>query len=319
MMEDLEATLRKEFGGRLETAVNLSNFVSIKVGGVADYFFRAKNIEDLVSAVSIANKLQIPYFILGGGYNIVPSDSGFPGLVIKNESNSITFSPDFSTVIVDSGVNLSRLINLAASRDLGGLEFLFGVPGTVGGAVYGNAGAFKHEIGDFIKSVTVLELLDNKIVLSKYDKKWMGFDYRTTKLKEYTESHDSDTHIKPVILTVTVQLVQRRRDEILRMMQENLKEKKKHQPLTETSAGSFFKNIDSKSMESAAGYLLDKAGAKKLRVGGAAFSAKHANFLINRKKATANDIRNLAEMAKVKVKEKFEVELEEEIEYIGRW
>lgn len=314
MTDNLELELINELGDRLERDVVLKNFTSLRVGGVADYFYRAKNIEDLVLAVSTAYKLKIPYFILGGGYNIVPSDSGFPGLVIKNECQNIVFSPDFSTVIVDSGVNLSKLINLAASRDLGGLEFLFGIPSSVGGAIYGNAGAFRHEIGDYVKSVTLLEPRDDGMAVVRHEPRWMNFSYRSSRLKNAAV----DDKFKPVILTATLQLVQRRKDEILRLMQKNLEEKKRYQPLSEVSAGSFFKNVTSQE-DGAAGYLLDKSGAKKLRVGGAAFSGKHANFLINRKNATSSDIRNLAQIAKEKVKDKFGLDLKEEVEYIGRW
>lgn len=313
-MEDIEDILHKEFGDRLKRNEVLRDHVSLKVGGVADYFFEAKNIEDLVHAVSTAYKSKIPYFILGGGYNIVPSDAGFPGFVIKNSSSNIVFSPDFSTVIVDSGVNLGRLINLAAGRDLGGLEFLFGIPSTVGGAIYGNAGAFKYEISDFVKSVTLLVPRGDKMMVVKHDPAWMNFSYRSSKLK----SGFSEEKFKPVILTATLQLVQRRKDEILRMMRENIHAKKTSQPLDERSAGSFFKNAGT-NKEMAAGYLLDQSGCKKLRVGGAEFSRKHANFLINKKNATASDIRSLASKAKDAVNSKYNIDLQEEVEYIGKW
>ena len=313
-MSEIEDVLQKEFGDRLQTNTELKDHVSLKVGGVSDYFLTVEKIEDLVHAVSTAYKLKIPYFVLGGGYNIVPSDFGFPGLVIKNRCSNIVFSPEFSTVIVDSGVILGKLINIAAGRDLGGLEFLFGVPGTVGGAIYGNAGAFGLEISDFVKSITMLVPKDSEMVLLKHSPKWMDFSYRSSILKrEYT-----DEKFKQVILTATLQLVQRRKDEIIRFMQENIKKKKDSQPLEETSAGSFFKNAGPRP-ENAAGYLLDQAGAKKLSVGGAAFSKKHANFLVNRKNATATDIRSLAEKAKNIVKEKHNVDLNEEVEYIGKW
>jgi len=313
-MNDIDVELRKILGEELQQNVVLRDFVSMRVGGVADFFYTATDISNLTLAVSAAVKLKIPYFILGGGYNVIPSDRGFPGLVIKNDCSNIVFSPDFSGVITDSGVNLGRLINQAASHDLGGLEFIFGVPSTVGGAVYGNAGAFGQSIGDFVKSVTLLVPKDDTVVIVKHSPTWMNFRYRSSALK----NDFREEKYKPVILTVTLQLVQRRKDEILRMMQENLRLKKNGQPLAEKSSGSFFKNLGALP-ENAAGYLLDHAGAKKLRVGGAAFSKKHANFLINHKNATANDVHDLAEKAKELVKEKFDCDLEEEIEYIGRW
>lgn len=310
-MQERENDLKRELGEKLQTNVVLREWVSIGVGGIADYFYVADSIDELVKAISVAIKFNLSYFILGGGYNVIPSDSGYPGLVIKNNSKNIAFSGENSQVVVDSGVNIGTLITQAASRDLGGLEFLFGVPGTVGGAVYGNAGAFGFEIGEFVKNLILLvpEKKDFRIVKRNHD--WMNFSYRESKLKNI----NTEKNYKPVILTVIIQLIQRRHDEIAKIMQNNLTEKRKTQPLDEKSAGSFFKNPPSGS----AGLLLDQAGAKKLKVGGAGISKKHANFIINRKNATANQIRELAELAKETVENKFNVTLFEEVEYIGRW
>lgn len=313
-MEEIEKKLKNEFGEDLKQNISLKDFVSLNVGGNAEFFYTAKEVDSLIRIISLAYEFKIPYCIIGGGYNVVPSDSGFAGLVIRNQCSNIAFSGDTSEVIVDSGLMLGKLINLAASKDFGGMEFLFGIPGTVGGAVYGNAGAFKYEIGDFVKSVILLVPKEGKMVIVKKDKKWMDFSYRSSKLKE----DFAGDKFKPVILTVKLQLVRRRRDEILSFMQQNLKQKKLSQPLEERSAGSFFKNI-SQVKEETAGFILDKVGAKKIRIGGAAFSKKHANFLINRKNATASDIRRLADKAKSLVKEKFGKALEEEVEYIGKW
>ena len=313
MMKDIEKKLKKELGEGLKQNIIMKELVSFGVGGVTDFYYAANNVDDLVKAVSLACSEEIPYFILGGGYNIVPSDVGFGGLVIENKCSNIAFSGDTSQVIVDSGLNLGKLINSAASREFGGLEFLFGVPGTVGGAVYGNAGAFGYEIGDFVKSVILLISQNGKVKIIKKDKDWMNFSYRLTRLKEAYGSKN-----KPVILTVKLQLVKRRRDEILKLMQENLKKRQATQPIRERGAGCFFKN-SGEGEKVSAGYLLDKAGGKKLREGGAAFSKKHANFLINKKDATACDIRKLADKARDLVKKEFNIELEEEIEYIGKW
>ena len=313
-MDETEQKLRQELGTELKLNVVLKEHSSIGVGGVADYYIVASKIDDLIKAASTAYKLNIPYIVIGGGYNIVPSDSGFPGLVIKNECSSMAFSGENSQVIVDSGLPLAKLINISAGKEFGGLEFLFGIPGTIGGAVYGNAGAFSYEVGDFVKSVILLMPKDGEMAIVKKNPEWMEFSYRSSKLKK----EFCNQKYKPVILTVKLQLVKRRRDEILALMQDNLSKKKENQPLNEKSAGSFFKNIDS-TPDHSAGYLLDKAGAKKMRVGGAAFSKKHANFLINQKKASADDIRHLADNAREAVKSKFDFDLEEEIEYIGKW
>lgn len=313
-MDEAEQKLRQKLGLDLKLNVVLKDYSSMGVGGVADYFIVVNKIDDLIKTVGAAYEVGIPYTVIGGGYNIVPSDSGYPGLVIKNECSSMAFSGENSQVIVDSGLPLAKLINISAGKEFGGLEFLFGIPGTLGGAVYGNAGAFSYEVGDFVKSVILLMPKDGQIAIVKKSPEWMEFAYRTSKLKKEYASQK----FKPVILTVKLQLVKRRRDEILGLMQDNLAKKKEKQPLNEKSAGSFFKNIDD-TPEHSAGYLLDKVGAKKMRVGGAAFSKKHANFLINQKKANAVDVRKLADKAREAVREKFDLELEEEVEYIGKW
>ena len=312
MNNEIEEKLISTFGGDLQRNVPLSSYSSIGVGGPANYFYVANNIDSLVKAVTTSFELNIPYIILGGGYNIVPSDLGYEGLVVKNECGNIAFSGDTSEVIIDSGVPLGKLINLAASRDLGGLEFLYGIPGTVGGAVYGNAGAFNYEIGDFVKSVIMLTPKMGKMTIVKKDNSWFNFSYRNSKLK----NEFIGDNFRPIILTVKLQLVRRRRDEIIGFMQQNLIKKQQSQPLSEKSAGSFFKN-PAGGAEGSAGFLLDQAGSKKIKFGGAAFSKKHANFLINKKNATANDIKSLAEKAKSLVKDKFNKNLEEEIENGG--
>jgi len=316
MLNALE--LKENFGDKLEENILLRDFTSMGVGGVADYFFRAQRVDELVGIVSHCSKNQVPYFILGGGYNLVISDMGFPGVVIKNEVKDIVFSGDSAEVIVGSGVEIARLLMDAASRDLGGLEFMFGIPGTIGGAVYGNAGAFGHAIGDFVKSVTLLlpgnENRETKIV--RHSGKWCMFGNRTSRLKEFSRTHPVES--KPVILSIKLQLAQSKKEVILRKMQENVKIKRSSQPLGEKSAGSFFKNPGI-GKEQSAGFLLDKSGAKRFHVGDAVVSKVHANFVVNRNKATAEDIRRLAGQMKDAVRAEFRTDLEEEIEYVGKW
>lgn len=310
--------LKDVFGEKLEENVLLRDFTSLGVGGVADYFYRATQVDDMVHLISYLSKNDIPYFILGGGYNLVVSDLGFPGVVIKNELKDIVFSADSAEVIVGSGVDIARLLMDSASRDLGGLEFLFGIPGTIGGAVYGNAGAFGHAIGDFVKSVTVLLPGDDdrEVKIVRHTKKWLNFQNRSSHLKEYAKTHPLVQ--KPVILSVKLQLCQSKKEIILRKMQENLKAKKIAQPISAKSAGCFFKNPGAQK-EQAAGFLLDKSGAKKFKVGGAVVSKQHANFVLNSNKATAEDIRRLAGKMKDAVRNEFRINLDEEVEYVGKW
>jgi len=328
---------QEQFGQKLEENVLLRDFTSMGVGGVADYFYRVDRVDELVGVISYLSKNNIPYLVIGGGYNLIVSDLGFPGVIIKNEVKDIVFSHDSAEVIVSSGVEIGRLLMDAVSRDLGGLEFMFGIPGTIGGSVYGNAGAFGHSIGDFVKSATIL-LPDKKSVeisvprhevdgngprprgvgtkIIRHTKKWFEFINRSSKIKEQAKLYPLEN--KPIILFVKLQLCQSKKEVILRKMQENLKVKRQTQPLDAKSAGCFFKNLGLQK-EQSAGFLLDQSGVKKMRVGDAIVSKKHANFVINKNKATAEDIRRLASQMKDAVRAEFRVNLEEEIEYIGKW
>jgi UDP-N-acetylmuramate dehydrogenase len=313
-MEIFKEKLKEVLGDKLQESVLLSGLTTIGVGGICDFFYKADSIEELVKAVNVAHKNKIPFFILGWGSNIVVSDYGFPGLVIKNESSNIVINQEGCEVIVDSGLPLPKLLTLIASNDLGGLEFMAGIPGTVGGAIYGNAGSKNYSISDYIKNVTLLELHNGKLVVHSYNRERMEFGCRSSKIKKMSKENG----FQPVILTARFRLTPRRKEEIMSSMQENLAKKRASQPLTEKSAGCFFKNLGSVP-EQAAGYLLDKSGAKKLKIGDAKVSKMHANFIINSKKATAREIRKLAKMASDLVEENFNIKLEEEIEYIGKW
>ncbi len=312
-MDILEEELKDRLGDNLEFNILLKSHTTLGVGGIADYFFHAQDIEQLVQSISLAENFKIPYIIIGGGSNVVFSDMGFKGLVIKNESKNIVINNDKGEVIADSGVSVSRLLNMTASENLGGIEFLAGIPGTLGGAIYGNAGSQSSYIGDYVKSVTMLDRVMGAQKVIKRSHDWMEFSYRSTKLKrQFTDGY------KPVILTVHMRMAQKRSDEILKSIQENMKMRRDKQPAGEKSCGSWFKN-PGKLPEQAAGYLLDRSGVKKMRVGGASISRKHANFIVNQKDASAKDIRKLSEMAKQAVYDNYDITLEEEIEYLGNW
>jgi len=315
----IEEHLSEALGKGLRSNIVLRDYTSFKVGGVADYFYKSDNVDNLVLAITTAIKLNIPYIVIGGGYNIVVSDIGFPGLVIKNESKNLVFLPESNEVIADSGLNLGTLLTEAASRDLGGLEYLFGVPGTVGGAIYGNAGAHGGSIGEHVKHITILipnkKSNDYKIV--KYKGDWLDFQYRQSKLKVLNKGIEVP-EFRPIILTARLRLTRSKSEIILDRMRKYLTEKKNKQPLGQMSAGSFFKN-PGEQKEQSAGFLLEKVGAKRIHIGKACVSKKHANFIINRGGAKAQDIRRLAEQLKIRVRDDYRINLEEEIEYVGRW
>lgn len=309
--------LRKVLGEKLKEHITLREFTTMKVGGVADYFFEAKNIEDIISAVMAARADKVPFHIIGWASNIIVSDFGYPGLIIRNKSNNISYLPDKSQVIADSGVDLSRLILYAINQNLGGMEKLYGIPGSIGGAIYGNAGAYRQEISDFIKSVTLLSP-NNKIV-SK-DKKWLETSYRSTRLKRSSKN-------EYIILTVKFQFAHNKKEQMLDNISKIKQERNKRLAGLGPSAGSIFKNPmagkDYKTIEMAkqrsAGYLLDEAGVKKMSVGDAGVFEKHANIIENKGNANSRDIRLLIEKMRDSVRENSGVELEEEVEYVGQW
>lgn len=300
--------IKQILGEGLKEDVSLQDYTTMKVGGVADYFYIAKNIDDLVKAILAARKVDVKYFILGRGSNILVSDFGFQGLVILNRASNIAFLTDKCQVIVDSGVSLARMIMESADHSMGGMEALYGIPGTVGGAVYGNVGAHGVEISQFIKSITLLSTA-GKIIRCKIES--LKPAYRTSYLKELRKKGKES----PLVLSVKFQLSPNKKEEVVKKLSyyQNLRMSK--QPYNEPSCGSVFKNVG----DQASGILLDQAGAKKLREGGMQVSKKHANFIVNNGKGRAIEVRNLIEKMRQLVAEKEGVELEEEIEYVGEW
>ncbi len=322
--------LKEKFKEDLKEHEVMRNHTTMHVGGVADFYFEAKTVDDIIRAVDAAIEINIPYLVIGGGSNLIFSDFGFAGLVIRNLTTNIAFMMEKSQVIVDSGVNLQKLILESVSHNLAGLEFLFGVPGTVGGAIYGDAGANGQSIGDYVKYVTLLIPGENgeKSQVVQKSAEWFEFNYRSTKLKNMTG------YKKPVILSARIQLAQSRQEEIMRRLNTYKNKRMANYP-EGFSSGSFFKNPIPEGLENivcsgrrtmpqlpkerTAGYMLEKSGAKKLKSGGAKVSAKHANFIINSDDAKAQDVRQLAEQMRNVVREKFQITLEEEVEYVGQW
>lgn len=276
----------------------LKNHCSFRVGGPADLFYELKNVEELPSLVTFAEENTIPYKIIGRGTNILFTDKGFRGLIIKNITNKYEIAGE--EIFADSGVILAQIIQLSVNNNLTGLEALYGLPGTIGAAVYGNAGIPGTEIGSFIKNLTVFNTSDGVREITKDD---ISFKYRWSSLQENRD----------IILRVTLRL--KKADKMApKNTAKQINEIRRNAQPTGYSAGSFFKNPSS---DKPAGYLIDQAGLKSHRVGGAEISPKHANFFINRGDATANDLFALMRLAKEKVKGKFDIELEPEVKIIG--
>jgi len=289
----------------------LKNYTTFKIGGRAKYFFVAKDKEDVIRAVLAAKKNKLSFFVLGGGSNTLISDKGFKGLVIKTENR--TWKVEGSRIYAEAGVPLSQLVSLALQNNLTGLEWAAGIPGTVGGAIYGNAGAFGKSMGDSVKQVEFFDIKHNKIKVFK--KKECRFDYRESIFKKNKNF---------VILSARFQLKKAKKSEIQKEIKENLNHRKETQPLNFPSAGSVFKNpapkqslVRGKPIRFSAGELIEKCGLKGKKIGDAQISEKHANFIVNLGKAKAKDVKKLITLVKKRVKKKFKVNLKEEIQYLG--
>lgn len=296
------------FGPRLELNKELAKFTTYGTGGPARFFIGAKSAEEIVDAVQAAQRLELPYFLLGGGSNVLFSDDGFEGLIIKVAVTGIDLL-DNNRVFCGAGEELMTLVNFAADHSLAGLEFAAGIYGSVGGAVYGNAGAFGGEIGNVIQRLT---LVDKSGAKKQTGPEYCEFGYRDSKLKRTSE----------VVVDVTIELQPGDQTTIKKQIDDILTLRRSKHPVDEGSAGSFFKNIPDPTQEHGklpAGKLLEQIGAKGMQVGGAKVYDKHANIIINNGGATSKDIADLADILKNKVKEEFGIILEEEVIKIGKF
>ncbi len=274
---------------------------SFRIGGNADCLCEVKTVRALRNVVLLCKENAVPYFILGLGSNLLVSDDGIRGVVIKlsGEFNNIT-SLDNDMVRCGAGVTLAGLCVFARKMSLGGLEFAWGIPGSVGGAVYMNAGAYGGEIKDVVVSTTYM---NSSGEICRYDRSELDFAYR----------HSVYTDTDHIIIDVTFQLSQKNQDEISDRMQDLMNRRRTKQPTNHPSAGSVFKRPEGYY----AAALIEECGLKGCAVGGAMVSPKHSGFIVNEGGATAKDVKELVEHIKRVVREKKGVELCCEIKYIG--
>ncbi len=311
--------------------VLLKDYTTFRIGGRTKYFFIARTKNELIEIIKSARRNNLPFFILGGGSKLLISDKDFNGLVVKIQNSE--FKVQDSQIFAGAGVLTPKLIAIALDNNLTGLEYLKGIPGTIGGAIRGNAGASGGSItgfiGDVIKQVEVFD--KNKEKIKVFKNKECRFNYRTSVFKENQSL---------IILSCILQLKKGNKSEIEKRMNDYLEYRKKNQPLNFASCGSIFKNyVLSKSEVSnfnkklikefpelenfikkgtiPAGYLIDKCNLKGKIIGGAKVSEKHANFIVNFKNAKAKDVKELIDLIKNKVKDKFKIELEEEVQYFN--
>ncbi len=317
---ELDARLEEILGAELKRGEPMARHTTLKVGGPARWFWAAAEVETLAQVLRFCAESRIPYLLIGHGSNLLMSDTGYDGLVIQNRCKGCTVGGETRA---ESGVSFGSLFLQTARAGYGGLEWAIGIPGTVGGALVSNAGAYRGNIGPLVSSLRVFAEGRDQTV----GPEWMEFSYRDSRLRR--EGIGS-----AVVLSCTLHLTERGDPEtILARAKEYQAQRRAKQPYA-PSAGSFFKNVQNKAlaerletlpagMKAAgvvpAGFLSEGCGLKGLRVGGAEVSEKHANFLVNAGGATASDLRTLAEKVKAIVFDRFGVVLEEEVLYVGDW
>jgi len=317
--------LKKELGGDLRENEILAPYTTFKIGGPARYFYVAQDNLDFIKAIKIANKLNIPYFILGGGSNILFSDNGFNGMAIKRRDSrsSKDFGMSGEKITASANVALGVLVQFAAQAGLSGLEWAMGIPGTIAGAVIGNAGAYGGEIADIVESVEVLS--DNYGKTAIINKKGLNFSYRNSIFKK---------NKKYVILSIVLKLKKGKKTEIKHKIKNILNNRIKALPLQYPSAGCIFKNPsvrdkkilmdfqrdtgkEPKKGRIPAGYLIDSLGLKGKKMGQALIGDKNANFILNTGGATAENVVMLISYIKQQVRDNYGIQLKEEIELVG--
>ncbi|MDP4120636.1 MAG: UDP-N-acetylmuramate dehydrogenase [Bacillota bacterium] len=279
----------------------MSKHTTFKIGGNADVFIKVSNIQTLQALIELCKTNKISFFILGKGSNLLVSDEGLRKVVIQlaGDFSAMKFI-SHTEVYCGAGISLSALCIEAREHSLSGIEFAFGIPGSVGGAVYMNAGAYGSEIKDVIKSVTVLNE-DGKVEV--INSEHLNFSYR----------HSIFCENNYIILGATLILKEDYKEEIGNRMDGFMSRRKDKQPLEYPSAGSVFKRPEGNY----AGTLIESCGLKGKQIGGACVSEKHAGFIINKGDATCNDVCRLIEEIKNTVKEQSGYDLEQELKVIG--
>jgi UDP-N-acetylmuramate dehydrogenase len=289
----------------------LARYTTARLGGPADVLVEATSAPELKDIVIAARQFGVPLTILGGGANVLVSDAGLRGLVIINKAKRIEFREN-DQVWCEAGTVLPTLARECIARGLAGLEWAVGVPGTVGGAVIGNAGAHGRDTAADLLAATILNA-DNEV--SEWSREALAFEYRSSKIKREARSKDHALRTTQfVVLAATFQLTAADPLELAKKADESNDYRRRTQP-PGASLGSMFKN----PAGTAAGRLIDQCGLKGMRMGDAEISSVHANFFVNHGRATASDVKALIDLAQQRVREKFGIELELEIELLGEW
>jgi UDP-N-acetylmuramate dehydrogenase len=278
----------------------MSKHTSLHIGGPADFFVRVTTERDLVGAIAVAREHELPVLMLGGGTNMLVSDRGVRGVVLQNDWSET--SVDGTTITAASGTPLASVAAVAARNGIVGLEWMATVPGTVGGAVHGNAGAFGSEIKDVLVDAKLMDLNSDTWTVQTEE---LGFAYRTSNLQ------------KTPIVVVSARFRGKPGDRAtaVKRIKEIANERIAKQPLAQPNTGSIFRNPQGDH----AGRLIEAAGLKGATEGGAMVSTKHANFIVNVGDAAAIEVWKLMQRCQREVKEKFDVDLVPEVELVGEW
>jgi UDP-N-acetylmuramate dehydrogenase len=301
--------------------VPLAPLTSFRVGGNARFYTEARSLEELKEALAFAKEKNIDFYILSGGTNILVSDKGFAGLIIRMKMNGT--KTEGTTLEVEAGVPLIKAVNTAAAEGLAGIESLAGIPGTVGGAVRGNAGAFGSETGQHILSVTAFDLAKSELVV--FNQEECKFDYRSSVFKDGKNL---------IILSAKFSLTAGKSEEIMQKVKDTAAKRASTGLHGFKCAGSYFMNpvvtdkklLDEFEKESGkpskngklpAGWVIDRAGLRGKKIGGAMISEQHANYIINTGDATADDVVMLVSYAKQQVRDQLGIQLQEEVNYLG--
>jgi len=327
----------------LKKNISLSKYTTLRVGGPAKFFCEATDEKEILEALNFAEEKKLPIFILGGGSNILVSDKGYDGLTVRIMNYELGIMNN--TINCGAGVLLSKIVNESVKAGLTGLEWAAGIPGTIGGAVWGNAGAFNSSMGEVVESAKVLEILNPKsetlnnfklatpsllpkataYQISNFKTKECRFGYRESIFKQ---------NLNLIILSANLSLKKGKKEESEKKVKEIIKQRKEKQPFDFSSSGSFFKNplakneklikeferdTEQKAKDKVvpAGYLIDRLGLRGKKIGGAMVSQAHGNFLVNTGNAKAEDFIILAAIIKTRARNKFGIQLKEEVQMVG--
>jgi UDP-N-acetylmuramate dehydrogenase len=301
----LGTDIQRRIGVKTSRDEPLARFTTMRVGGPADLFAVAHNAFELRALVRFARSRRLAHLVLGRGSDVVIADAGVRGLVIQNRAEGSRV--DGQRYVAEAGVPMARAATETQRAGLTGLEFGLAIPGTVGGAVWANAGAHEADIAGILESARVLDATGSESIVPAAE---LGLSYRDSRFKHVAPGSEPELVLEATFALAPAEpaVIKERLDDIRRWRQA-------HQPLGIPSAGSVFRNPPGDS----AGRLVDAAGLKGVRIGGAVVSGKHANFIVNDQKGTAADVRRLAERVRGEVESRHGIRLEFEVEFLGDW